>query len=641
MSEVEFRVLGPLQLNVSGRPVPLRGMKHQIVLGSLLTAEGQRTSIGRLVDSVWGIAPPNTAGKQIRNAVSDLRNILAPSGAAITPVADGYRLDIGEARLDLHEFRRHLARARTHLGHGRKPDAIVEFRAALSLWTGPMLSGIESTALQAQIAGVNEGRLSVAEECIDLELAQDRHKSLVSELAAWVAEYPLRERMVAQYILALHRSGARARAFTVYEQARRNLADSLGLSPGPELLDVHQLMLREDSDAAAPPPPSIRFAAPGPAASVSTAEPAGRTTDAAVPVPDSLPFESGHFVGRAAEIDALMAGGTAPGTRRVLSVDGMGGVGKTTLSVYVAHRLADRYPDGRIFLDLCGHSRDESPLGHQAALSQLLLLSGLPESELPDSVEALVQMWRARTADHRMLVVLDNASGAEQIGPLLPAGDDCLTLITSRRRLTMTAVSPTRVVSLDPMSRGEGYALFCRLLGKRHPEPDLDEVTGILDICGDLPLAVVASGRTARGPRVASRRPADRVRRPHRLLRRVVPSPQPGTTAVAATPRHGGRGAYGRGGRVPTGGAAALRSRADTREPRRRAPPVPTGAGTVPRAPAAEDLLRTAARTGRRRSRRAAAGTRLHPDPRVPGCLKPGVPSPILPLSLHPHGALP
>ncbi|TDU69052.1 DNA-binding SARP family transcriptional activator [Streptomyces sp. KS 21] len=500
MSEVEFRVLGPLQLKVSGRTVPLRGMKHQIVLGSLLTAESRRTSIGRLVDSVWGTTPPSTAGKQIRNAVSDLRNILAPSGAVITPVADGYQLDIGEARLDLHEFRRHLAQARTHLGQGRKPDAIVEFRAALSLWTGPMLSGIESATLQAQVAGVNEGRLSVAEECIDLELAHDRHKSLVSELAAWVAEYPLRERMVAQYVLALHRSGARARAFTVYEQARRNLAESLGLSPGPELLEVHQLMLREDFDAAAPAAaPAVRIApsAPpvplpaGPVDAVSTA-------DAGVPAPDNLPFESGHFVGRTAEIEALLAGGAAAGPRRVLSVDGMGGVGKTTLAVYFAHRVADRYPDGRIFLDLCGHTRHEDPLGHRAALRQLLVLSGLPEGELPDSVEALVQMWRGRTAGRRMLVVLDNAVGAEQIGPLLPAGDECLTLVTSRRRLTMTALSPTRVVSLDPVSREEGYALFCRLLGKRHPQPRPDEVSGILDHCGDLPLAVAAAAARLR-----------------------------------------------------------------------------------------------------------------------------------------------
>lgn len=291
-----------------------------------------------------------------------------------------------------------------------------------------------------------------------------------------MAEYPLRERMVAQYVLALHRSGARARAFTVYEQARRNLAESLGLSPGPELLEVHQLMLREDTDAAAPAAtPAARTAPSAPAVPFpgvsASAEPAVSTADAGAPAPDSLPFESGHFVGRTAEVEVLLAEGTAPGARRVLSVDGMGGVGKTTLAVYVAHRVADRYPDGRIFLDLCGHTRHEDPLGHRAALRRLLVLSGLPEGELPDSVEALVQMWRGRTTGRRMLVVLDNAVGAEQIRLLLPAGDECLTLVTSRRRLTMTALSPTRVVSLDPLPREEGTPCSAGFWASGTPRP--------------------------------------------------------------------------------------------------------------------------------------------------------------------------
>lgn len=469
-------------------------MKHQIVLGALLTAESRRTSIGRLVDAVWGTVPPSTAGKQIRNAVSDLRGILAPSGAVITSVADGYQLDIGGAGFDLREFHGHLGRARTLLGLQRPTEAVAEFRAALSLWTGPMLSGIESAVLQAQVAGVNEVRLSVAEECIDLELAQDRHRSLISELAAWVSEYPLRERMVAQYVFALYRSGARARAFAVYEQARRRLADLLGLSPGPELMEIHQLMLREDADAAAPapsapvvPPASVELTAPAPALRVAT--------------PDSLPSEIGHFVGRAAEVRALLADGARRGAQRVLSVDGMGGVGKTALAVHVARQLADRFPDGRLFVDLRGHSVERAPLGHRAALLQLLRLSGLPEAGLPVSVEALTQLWRSRTSGRRVLVVLDNAAGAEQIGPLLPAGDDCLTLVTSRRRLTMTTLSPTRVLSLDLMSPTVGYTLFCRLLGDRHPIPQPDAVSGILEHCGDLPLALsAAAARLRRRP---------------------------------------------------------------------------------------------------------------------------------------------
>jgi hypothetical protein len=97
-----------------------------------------------------------------------------------------------------------------------------------------------------------------------------------------------------------------------------------------------------------------------------------------------------------------------------------------------------------------------------------------------------------------MLVVLDDALSSEQIGPLLPAGDGCLTLVTSRRRLTMTALSPDRVVSLDPLPREDGYALFCRLLGKRHREPRPEEVSGILDHCGGLPLAVAAAAARLR-----------------------------------------------------------------------------------------------------------------------------------------------
>ncbi|MEV6568686.1 AfsR/SARP family transcriptional regulator [Streptomyces kronopolitis] len=419
--------------------------------------------------------------------MSDLRGILTPSGAAISPAADGYQLEIGDAKFDLREFQRHLGRARTLLGHQQTSDAIAEFRSALSLWTGPMLSGIESPALQAQVAGVNEVRLSVAEECIDLELARGQHQDLVSELAELVSEYPLRERMVAQYVRALYRSGARACAFSVYEQARCRLAEQLGLSPGRELLEIHQLMLREDADAAEP-------AAPAHSTLATSSVLAGSA-------PDRLPSEIGHFVGRTTEVDLLLADGLRPGPQRVVSLDGMGGAGKTALAVHVAHRLADHYPDGRLFLDLRGRTCDRAPLGHRAALRRLLLLSGLPEAELPVPVDALVQLWRSRTASQSMLVVLDNAADAEQIGPLLPAGDGCLTIVTSRRRLTMTTLSPTRVLSLEPLSREEGYQLFCRLLGNRHPTPLPEAVNGILEHCGDLPLAVsAAAARLRRRP---------------------------------------------------------------------------------------------------------------------------------------------
>ncbi|WKV76542.1 NB-ARC domain-containing protein (plasmid) [Streptomyces sp. PCS3-D2] len=494
-------------------------MKHQIVLASLLLSENRRASIGRLVDAVWGPTPPSTAEKQIRNAVSDLRTVIAPSGAAIIAVADGYRLDILPARLDLHQFDQHVARARTHLGEQRPADAIVEFRAALSLWSGPMLSGIHSDALQAQVAGVNEVRLSVVEECIDLELARDRHTSLISELAAWVAEYPLRERMVAQYVLALYRSGSRARAFAVYEQARRRLVDQLGLSPGPELMEIHQLMLREDTDTppdSASPHRGARISAPQPVVARLTPLPEGSQDTAprtdpvtaaspgrppAPPLPDSLPPDIVHFVGREAEVGTLLGEAGQPGPRRVLAVDGMAGVGKTALLLHVAHRIAGDYPDGRYFLDLRAHGPYPDPLDHREALRRLLTLSGMAERELPDTDEELGAAWRARTEGRRLLVVLDNATCAEQIRPLLPAGDAGLTLVSSRRRLTMTTWSATQVLSLDVLTPADSHELFCRVLGKRHVRPDQHEAAPVLELCGHLPLAIsAAAARLRRRP---------------------------------------------------------------------------------------------------------------------------------------------
>ncbi|MFJ8313687.1 MULTISPECIES: BTAD domain-containing putative transcriptional regulator [unclassified Streptomyces] len=484
------------------------------MLGSLLTSENRYTSISRLVDAVWGTNPPSTAGKQIRNAVSDLRSVLASSGAVITPVADGYRLGIGTAQLDLLTFHEHLARARTHLSGQRRTDAIAEFRAALSLWTGPMLSGIESGVLQAQMAGVNETRLAAIEECIDLELACGRHNSLISELAGWVAEYPLRERMVAQYVLALHRSGDRARAFGIYERTRRQLAEQLGLSPGPELLEVHQLMLREDAAAPALPRPTPTLSSPRP-------DPAAAPVTVPAPAPalDSLPPRIGHFVGRTAEIRTLLGEAERPAPQRVLAIDGMPGAGKTAFAVHMAHWMANQYPDGQHFLDLRGHSPAREPLDHRTALHRLLRLSGVTETHLPHRAEQLAALWRAHSTDLRLLLVLDNAASAEQIRPLLPAGDACLTLVTSRRRLTMTTWSATRVLSLGPLPRPDGYELFCRVLGNQHPRPEPAAVDGILALCGGLPLAIsAAAARLRRRPSWSLTHLAERLADPRMRL---------------------------------------------------------------------------------------------------------------------------
>lgn len=511
MHEVEFRVLGPLELTIGRCSVSLRGAKPQIVLASLLISENCYTSIDRLVDAVWGADPPSTAGKQIRNTVSALRSVLASSDVVITPVADGYRLDLGNARLDLLEFHRHTARAHRHVEAEEQAEAITEFRAALSQWSGPMLSGIESDTLHAQIAGMHEKRLSVIEECADLEITLGRHKNLLSELARWAAENPLRERLIAQYTLALHRSGARAEAFAVHERTRLQLAEQLGLSPGPELSTVYQLMLQEDTvETARPRDAAVISGGPGPALWPEVAP---------VPVPESLPPDITHFVGRTAEIRTLLEATHHSEARRVLAIDGMPGAGKTALAVHVAHRSTHKYPDGQHFLDLCGHNPVLDPLDHRTALRQLLLWVGVPKASLPHNAKELAALWRARTCGLRLLLVLDNAASARQIRPLLPAGNSCLTLVTSRRRLPMTTWSASRLLSLDSqLPRVDGYELFCLLLGRQHPKPGWAAVEDILELCGDLPLAISAAAALLR--RRPSWQPAHLSERlsDHRLL---------------------------------------------------------------------------------------------------------------------------
>lgn len=472
MPHLEFQILGPLEVRAGGRHIPLRGAKHQIVLGTLLTSDAKRASIGRLVDAVWGERPPCTAEKQVRNAVSDLRRVLG-SGSAITSYADGYALRIGGADLDLHAFCDRVERAHRHLENSCPADALTEFRAALSLWTGPALSGLDSSSLQTQVAGLNEERLSVFEECMELELACGNHARIIGELGEWVAEHPLRERLVAQYILALHRCSDRARAFSVYERTRRTLAETLGLDPGPELQELHRRML------AAPALPPVLPPVP--------ALPAlGRS---------NLPHGPGVLVGRGRELSALLARGRsdAAGSEEasageIVVVDGMAGVGKTAFALHAARRLVSYYPDGQFFLDMRGYAAGRTRLSPAEGLARLLRLTGVPEALLPSSTEDLAMMWRERLAGRRVLLVLDDVATAEQIEPLLPPSSRCLTLVTSRRCLNL--LWPAHLMSLDVLSPGEAGELFRALTDGAHVECPPKSEERLVRYCGRLPLAV-------------------------------------------------------------------------------------------------------------------------------------------------------
>ncbi|MCP2311832.1 ATP-binding protein [Kitasatospora paracochleata] len=240
-------------------------------------------------------------------------------------------------------------------------------------------------------------------------------------------------------------------------------------------------------------------------------------------MPRLLPYAVPDFTGRRDEVDRLLAlasgqaQGQEPASALVISaIDGMAGVGKTALAVHVGHALADRFPDGQLFLDLHGFTPGKLPLGPGAALARLLRAVGVSELSLPEGTEERAQMWCTEAADRQLLVVLDNAADAAQVRPLIPGGPGCLVLVTSRRR--MPTLDGAVGLPLDVLSHGEAVALFARIVGSDRVADHAATVDEIVTLCGRLPLALrIAAARLAHRPAWTPVELLVRLRRPQKL----------------------------------------------------------------------------------------------------------------------------
>jgi DNA-binding SARP family transcriptional activator len=243
MPAVEVRLLGPLEVGVSGRRLELRRQKQRALLALLALRAGEVVSTDRLVEELWGGEPPKAAVGSLQNLVSELRKTLAPELIVTRP--PGYVLDLDRDSVDAHRFER-LARAAQEAGPAAERAA--GLRDALALWRGPPLADLafESFA-QAEIARLEELRAATREALFAAELDLGRHGPLVAELEAFVSEHPLRERPRGQLMVALYRSGRQADALEAYRQARETLVDELGIDPSSELQQLEQAILRHDA----------------------------------------------------------------------------------------------------------------------------------------------------------------------------------------------------------------------------------------------------------------------------------------------------------------------------------------------------------------------------------------------------------
>ena len=211
----------------------------------------------------------------------------------------------------------------------------------------------------------------------------------------------------------------------------------------------------------------------------------------------TLPRNTVAFTGRTGELGKLAAAvcETAAGSvAGIHAVDGMAGVGKTAFAVHAAHQLASRFPDGQIFLRLHAHTSGQRPVDPADALATLLLSIGVVPQQIPPGLEARSACWRGHLAGKKVLVVLDDAAGSDQVRPLLPGSASCLVLVTSRRRLT--ALEEAAPISLGTLPPDEAAGLFIRLAGRPGLQPADAAVAEVTRMCGWLPLAIrlVAAG---------------------------------------------------------------------------------------------------------------------------------------------------
>jgi DNA-binding SARP family transcriptional activator/DNA-binding beta-propeller fold protein YncE len=252
---LEFGVLGPLEVRSGGRPLPLGGPKQRALLAVLLLRANEAVSRDRLVDAVWGESPPATIASVLNVYLSRLRKLLGAeeSGAALVTRPHGYTLRIDPEQLDLHRFERLVREGRDAFAAGEVECAAARLAEGLALWRGPPLADVAAVpCAESELRRLDELRLAALEDRIEAELALGRDSEVVPELRALAVEHPLRERLRAQLMLALYRTGRQSEALQCYREARRLLAGELGIDPGPELRSLEKAILAQDPSLAPP-----------------------------------------------------------------------------------------------------------------------------------------------------------------------------------------------------------------------------------------------------------------------------------------------------------------------------------------------------------------------------------------------------
>ena len=534
---MRFRLLGPLEIRAGEDWRGIGAPKWRSVLATLLIHPGQIVPADVLINEVWGDAPPAKATNLISIYVLRLRRLLGDTDSTLLVTrAPGYQLRVGPADTDAQLFETMVRDGRRALAAGDPQGAASRLAEALLLWHGSPLADVPPTPLvEAEAERLAGLRLDAAELRITAELACGGHAQVVPELRRLLADHPLREGLWLLLMQALDGAGRHAEALDAYGQARRAIADELGVDPGAELRQLYADMLAQDDVGAkdsGDPPGSISAGTVTASSRPPESAPAlaAASVPRSVPAPAQLPADITDFTGRDDQVKhlcGLLSGASAnndlsdaganddSGAVRIALVAGSGGLGKTSLAVHAAHRVRGSFPDGQLYVDLLGAT--PHPLPAPDVLARFLRDLGVDGHQIPVDADERAARYRTVLAGRRVLIVLDNARDAAQVRSLLPGTASCAVLVTTRSR--MPDLASTRLVDLNVLDDDEALALFTRVVGDQRAAAEAEATAELLLACAGLPLAIrICAARLATRSGWTIRAMANRLRDEHRRL---------------------------------------------------------------------------------------------------------------------------